>query len=146
MSKKSLTVIVAAKNEEKHIFNTLKNIEVGFNAANLASKEVIVVNDGSSDQTGQILERSKEIFPWLKVITHKKGQGVGASFLEALDIASCDNVTFFAGDNNAHAQLAEVMFTNIDKADVIVSYFINTESRNRTRNVLSTLYSMLYCA
>lgn len=139
-----ISVIVAAKNEQDEIYNTIRNIISGAERASLPDYEIIVVNDGSTDDTKNILARAEKIHPKLRSIHHEISQGVGASFIEGVYAAKFPKVTFFAGDNNAHSDLAEQLFKSIDKADVIISFFVNTESRKRLRNVLSTIFSTIY--
>jgi glycosyltransferase involved in cell wall biosynthesis len=40
--------------------------------------EVVVVNDGSKDNTGEILETLRKEFPFLRVIHHETNRGYGA--------------------------------------------------------------------
>ena len=39
--------------------------------------EVIVVEDGSPDHTGALLDEMARHFPWLKVVHHEKNRGYG---------------------------------------------------------------------
>src|SRR5438270_1341852 len=41
--------------------------------------EIIVVNDGSPDHTGDILEDLAERYPRLRVVTHPKNRGYGGA-------------------------------------------------------------------
>lgn len=60
-----ISVIVPAHNEEKVIEKVVHNLR----DLNYPKYEVIVVNDGSTDQTAQILNRLSTLYPaWLKVI------------------------------------------------------------------------------
>ena len=139
-----LTVMVAALNEEELIAKTLSNIVMSARAVGLTEYELLVVNDGSTDKTGEILANLQQSLPFLKVITHDKPHGFGASFVEAVHCAKYDKITCFAGDNNSHWSLMEAIFANRDKADMLTSYFINTEVRKRARNLLSTIFSTIY--
>ena len=41
--------------------------------------EVIVVNDGSPDHTGELLDEMAKVHPWLKVVHHPKNRGYGGA-------------------------------------------------------------------
>lgn len=69
----TVTFVIPCMNEEDAIYNTLKNC---FLAAYPADKlEVIVINDGSTDNTGAEIARAKHDFPSLVVIDWKENQG-----------------------------------------------------------------------
>jgi glycosyltransferase involved in cell wall biosynthesis len=76
LSMPSISVIVAAYNEQAFIETTIASIlESGFPC------EVIVVDDGSTDQTPKILEKFGEK---IKVITHPTNKGKGAAMASGL--------------------------------------------------------------
>ena len=59
------SIVIPAHNEEKHIEETIMNLK----QLNYPSYEVIVVNDGSTDNTAEILNKlAKNYTSWLKVI------------------------------------------------------------------------------
>ena len=41
--------------------------------------EIIVVNDGSPDHTGELLDEMARNHPWLKVVHHAKNRGYGGA-------------------------------------------------------------------
>ena len=46
----------------------------------VADYEVVVVNDGSQDRTGAVLEElRREYSPWLRVVTHAHNRGYGGA-------------------------------------------------------------------
>jgi glycosyltransferase involved in cell wall biosynthesis len=142
--KTMLSIMVPAMNEERNIANTLWNIVNAARSTGLAEYEIIVVNDGSTDRTEEIVQELKKDWPFLKMITHAAPIGVGYSYYEALEQAKYPKFTCFAGDNNAHWSLITAMFQNMNKADIVTTYFINTEARKRIRNLVSTLFSTIY--
>ena len=60
--------------------------------------EVIVVNDGSSDSTGQILDELARVYPQLKVVTHHVNRGYGGALRSGFAAASKDAVFYTDGD------------------------------------------------
>src|SRR3989338_11263567 len=71
-----LSVIIPAYNEEKKIGKDIEAFQSYFKE-NSVNAELIVVDDGSKDQTYQIASSYKEKFPSLKVITYKRNRGKG---------------------------------------------------------------------
>ena len=50
--------------------------------------EVIVVDDGSPDHTGALLDEMAAHFPWLKVVHHEKNRGYGGALRTGFETAS----------------------------------------------------------
>jgi glycosyltransferase involved in cell wall biosynthesis len=60
--------------------------------------EVIVVDDGSPDHTGELLDEMARTFPWLKVVHHAKNRGYGGALRTGFETASKDLVFYTDGD------------------------------------------------
>ena len=60
--------------------------------------EVIVVEDGSPDHTGALLDEMARSFPWLKVVHHAKNRGYGGALRSGFATASKDLVFYTDGD------------------------------------------------
>jgi glycosyltransferase involved in cell wall biosynthesis len=60
--------------------------------------EVIVVEDGSPDHTGELLDEMARSFPWLKVVHHAKNRGYGGALRSGFATASKDLVFYTDGD------------------------------------------------
>lgn len=61
--------------------------------------EIIVINDGSKDDTGAVLEElRKEFAPHVKVVTHASNRGYGAALRSGFAAASKDFVFYTDGD------------------------------------------------
>jgi len=93
MSKK-LSIIIPIFNEEKTIIEILKKIKD--TKKNQFEYEVIVVNDGSTDNTFQFLDQNKNLYS--KILNFKKNSGKGFAIKEGLKIASGEYVIFQDGD------------------------------------------------
>jgi glycosyltransferase involved in cell wall biosynthesis len=75
MSRKAL-IALPVYNEERHVLEVLT--EVGKSA-----EAILVVDDGSSDNTAELLNE----FPGIKVISHPENRGYGAALKSAFDFA-----------------------------------------------------------
>lgn len=60
--------------------------------------EVIVVEDGSPDHTGALLDEMARYFPWLKVVHHPQNRGYGGALRSGFAAASKDLVFYTDGD------------------------------------------------
>jgi glycosyltransferase involved in cell wall biosynthesis len=60
--------------------------------------EVIVVEDGSPDHTGALLDEMARHFPWLKVVHHGENRGYGGALRSGFAAASKELVFYTDGD------------------------------------------------
>ena len=60
--------------------------------------EVLVVDDGSKDETGQILDRLAAELPVLRVIHHPSNRGYGAALITGFANARKDLIFYTDGD------------------------------------------------
>ena len=89
-----LTIVMPAHNEEASIADVLG----GVLAAQIdAVTEILVVNDGSTDQTAAILAGITD--PRLRVITHEVNRGKGAAVRTGLAAATGTHVLVFDADH-----------------------------------------------
>ncbi len=63
-----------------------------------ADYEVIVVEDGSPDHTGALLDEMALVYPWLKVVHHPKNRGYGGALRSGFAAASKAIVFYTDGD------------------------------------------------
>ncbi|MBJ7391265.1 MAG: glycosyltransferase family 2 protein [Chthoniobacterales bacterium] len=139
-----MTIMIPALNEEAALADAVKSVHRVALEVLSVPPEIIVFNDGSTDRTAELAEQLAREIPGLRVVHHAKPMGVGFCFREALQLAKGDRFTGFAGDNNVAPRLITELLGNADKADVVVSYIVNTEERGSFRHVVSTLFSMTY--
>jgi glycosyltransferase involved in cell wall biosynthesis len=60
--------------------------------------EVIVINDGSPDHTGELLDEMARHYSWLKVVHHPKNRGYGGALRTGFSTASKDLIFYTDGD------------------------------------------------
>jgi glycosyltransferase involved in cell wall biosynthesis len=91
-----LSIVIPVYNEEKTIAEVIS--EVSAVVIPSVVKEIIVVNDASSDTTGEILQKVKKSFKDLVVVTHEKNKGKGAAVRTGFAKATGDYIVIQDAD------------------------------------------------
>jgi glycosyltransferase involved in cell wall biosynthesis len=100
-----ISVIVPVFNEEKIIAEFLADLTK--NMSGFKEFEIIVVNDGSTDNTKSVLNSIK--MPNLKIIDHVENVGYGKSLLDGISEAKYECISIIDGDGSYPAnQIAEL--------------------------------------
>lgn len=102
--------------------------------------EVIVVNDGSPDHTGELLDEMALVNPWLKVVHHQKNRGYGGALRTGFETASKKLVLYTDGDAQYDPrEFALLLDEYTDEVDFVNGYKI---SRNDPlhRKIIGRVY------
>lgn len=94
----SLSIFFPCYNDEKSIG---KLIETAVKTAKKLTEdyEVIVVNDGSTDHSAEVLAKYQNKYPQiLKIVTHKKNRGYGGALKSGFKSATKDLIFYTDGD------------------------------------------------
>lgn len=118
-----LSIIIPVFNEEKTVRTVLKRVsEVKLNNV---TKEIIVVDDGSTDKSAAIIEKFK--FPHFKFIKHKKNQGKGAAVRTGIKNARGEYILIQDADFEYNPKDINKLLVPIQKgtADVVYGTRLN---------------------
>jgi len=94
----SLSVVIPAYNEEANLRRCVDDI-VTYLRKQEWDWEIIVVNDGSRDRTGEIAKQLAKRIPKLKVITNIPNLGYGGSLKTGFAATTKDLICFISADN-----------------------------------------------
>jgi glycosyltransferase involved in cell wall biosynthesis len=144
----SLTVIIPALNEEGNIQGSIDSV-IGAVECVFDDYEIIVVNDGSTDRTLEIVQNNMIKNSRIRVISHEKPWGFGASYHDGRRQAIKTHTVMVHGDNAFDKHTLSNFFTNVGQADVICGYIANPAARTWSRRVISFAYTtamnVLFC-
>jgi len=88
--------------------------------------EVIVVNDGSSDHTSEVLEELATRYPELRIIHHEQNQGYGGALRTGFGSATKDLIFYTDGDAQYDArELRRLYEVWSDEVDLVNGYKIS---------------------
>ena len=137
-----LTVVMPSLNEEKNILLALKNTLKAFEEFKILG-EIIVVNDGSSDNTKSLVNNFIESEKGVRLVNHESPQGIGASFWDGVDEAKGRAIVLLPGDNENDPWEIFRYFRLLEHVDVVIPFVFNKEVRSVFRNALSFIYRFI---
>jgi dolichol-phosphate mannosyltransferase len=113
-----ISVVVPVKNEQENIVPLLEEIHVALEGR--ADFEVIYVDDGSTDSTGQKLLEAKQRFPRLRIVRHKFSCGQSRGVASGVHAARGDWIVTLDGDGQNDPADIPKLIEHINVADKIV--------------------------
>ena len=132
-----LSLFLPCYNEQDNLQNTVdKTLPI---LKKVAKKwELIIIDDGSKDKTGQIAKSIQKTDPKnIKIITHSPNRGYGAAFKSGFYNAKYEWITFI--DSDGQFDFSEITdFINKQqktKADIVIGYYL---SRQVSKTVILT--------
>lgn len=125
ISDHKVAVIIPAYNEEERISVVLEAV-----MQTSVVNEVIVVNDGSTDRTAEVVQR----FSRVRLIDKKKNEGKGAALMKGVGETSADILVFIDADlvgfTSAHVE--DLVFPLLEDDDLLMTIGKFTGGRLRT--------------
>ena len=121
----TISVVIACYNVEKYIARCVES----FLHQTYSKVELILVDDGSTDRTGQICDAYAAAHNGIKVL-HQANTGQGEARNRGVLAASGEYISFADADDYAESQLLEILYTVLREFDAdvsICSYFQETE-------------------
>jgi len=127
---KGLSVIIPAYNESDKIIHSLKESLKVFNNFKMPF-ELIVVNDGSKDNTASLVRKFIKTHKKIRLVSYKKNKGKGHALKYAFKDARMNLVTFVDADLELHPQQLKnfIKIMNETNADVVVGSKRHPESK-----------------
>lgn len=123
---KSVSAVLPAHNEEAAIAETVRSVLATL-ASWMPDYEVIVVDDGSRDKTGVLLDEIAREDAHLRVIHHVINQGYGAALVSGFEASSKEYVFFMDSDGQFDIRDLEKLFPLLSKYDAVLGYRIKRQ-------------------
>lgn len=139
-----VTVYIAAYNKGPQLESVITSLISAAKKAGNIKIDPIIVDDASTDNTQEVINRLQKKYKFIRSRHHTVNQGLGAGFKEVVQLAKYPKLLYIPGDNEADSELIIKMLKNRNRADVVLSYFLNREIRGRFRNFLSSVYGTAY--
>lgn len=113
---KTIAIIIPVYNGEKYIDDCLYKIS----QQSISNYEVICINDGSSDKTGEKLKAAQKQYEFLRVIT-KSNEGAGAARNDGIVNANAEFISFMdIDDYYPDEKTLETLYETAKKNNAII--------------------------
>ncbi len=116
---RQLSIVVPAFNEERRIGPTLARL-LDYGKRRLAGFEILVVDDGSTDRTREVVEDLARAEPALKLVRLPENRGKGAAVRRGMLEAKLRHVLFTAADLSTPIEDVELLFGELDHVPVAI--------------------------
>jgi glycosyltransferase involved in cell wall biosynthesis len=122
----SLSIVLPAYNEEENIAGAVE--EVSTVAQQLGMDyEIILVNDGSADRTGEIARELEQRIPNFRLVEHYPNRGYGGSLKAGFAATTKDLIAFIPADKQFVFGEITRFLDKIEQADIVSGYRANRQ-------------------
>lgn len=121
-SKITISAFFPAYYDELNIGKVTKSAIKVLNELNLKDYEIIIIEDGSPDRTGEVADELAREYPKVRVIHHEKNMGYGATLRDGFLNAKMDYVFYTDGDNQFDLEELKKFVALIPFSDITVGY------------------------
>ena len=123
---RSLSVVIPAYNEEANVATAVERVSQVVQSLNMEC-EIIVVNDGSRDRTGEIAREMQTRIPHMKLVEHFPNRGYGGALKAGFAAAQYDWIAFTASDNQFDFAEISLLLARSTEADIVSGYRANRQ-------------------
>ena len=131
-----LSVVLPVHNESKTLLSTLNEIERAL--SQYVDFEFILSEDGSIDDTVQIIKEAEKIFK-LKYITSKRRKGYAKAVVDGISLVTTKYVIFLDSDGQIDPENIRELWDNRENSDINIGY-----RKNRADSIVRLVYSRIF--
>lgn len=139
----SLSVFFPCYNEQDNVAQTVERAVEVLEKLDI-DYEIIVVNDGSSDDTAKIADKIAEENCRVKVEHHPKNRGYGAALRTGFKAASKELVFYTDGDGQFDLGEMPALLETIKQCDIVSCYRLDRQD-HLTRKINAWCWGKLVC-
>lgn len=116
-----ISVFVMAYNEAGNL-ETAAGELIGVLSETRKSYELVIIDDGSRDETGSIADRIAKNTKGARVIHHRNNKGLGGVYRTGFSSALGEYVTFFPADGQFPATIIKDFLPFMNRVDLALGY------------------------
>ena len=139
----SISIFFPCHNEQENVGRTVEKALEVMEKLN-ADFEIIIVDDGSSDRTGQIADEIAERDDRIKVVHHKHNLGYGAALQSGFKTATKELVFYTDGDGQFDMNEMPPLLSLMEQYDIVSCYRLNRRD-STIRKINGWCWTRLVC-
>ena len=117
----SLSIVLPAYNEEANVETAVEQVSDVAEQLGM-DYEIILVNDGSKDRTGEIGRELMQRVPHFRLVEHYPNRGYGGSLKAGFAAATKELIAFIPADNQFDFNEIHLLLEALDGADIVSGY------------------------
>ena len=117
----SLSIVLPAYNEEANAETAVEQVSDVAEQLGM-DYEIILVNDGSKDRTGEIGRELMQRVPHFRLVEHYPNRGYGGSLKAGFAAATKELIAFVPADNQFDFNEIHLLLEALDGADIVSGY------------------------
>ncbi len=131
-SLKSLSIFFPCYNESENLDSMIgQSVQIGEDYG--IDYEVVVVDDGSRDNSAQKVKAWSNKNPRVRLVQHEKNRGYGAALRTGFENVRKELVFLTDGDNQFHLDEIDKLFSKIDSCDAVVGFRLSRQDMPHRR-------------
>jgi len=116
-----LSIVLPAYNEEANVESAVERVSTVAQQLGM-DYEIILVNDGSTDRTGEIARELMQRIPNFRLVEHYPNRGYGGALKAGFAAATKDLIVFVPADNQFDFGEVNRLLERIEEADIVSGY------------------------
>jgi len=117
----SLSIVLPAYNEEANVERAVEQVSAVARQLGM-DYEIILVNDGSKDRTGEIGHELERRVPNFRLVEHYPNRGYGGALKAGFAAATKELVAFVPADNQFDFHEVSRLLEGLARADIVSGY------------------------
>ncbi|HMK53340.1 MAG TPA: response regulator [Methanobacteriaceae archaeon] len=137
-----VSILIPAHNEEFTIERCVRSLsELDYYLDGQRNYEIVVINDGSTDRTGVLLEKLKEDVDCLRIVTRKPpraGKGKGYVLNDGVHVAEGEVIAVFDADARVQPDFLKLIIPYLNE-EKVAGVQARVRMYNKDKNVLTAM-------
>jgi len=117
----SLSIVLPAYNEEANVESAVEQVSAVAQGLGM-DYEIILVNDGSADRTGEVARELEPRIPHFRLVEHYPNRGYGGALKAGFAAATKEWVAFVPADNQFDFNEIHLLLDALDGTDIVSGY------------------------
>ena len=117
----SLSIVLPAYNEEANVESAVEQVSTVAEQLGM-DYEIILVNDGSADRTGEVARELEPRIPHFRLVEHYPNRGYGGALKAGFAAATKELVAFVPADNQFDFNEIHLLLDALDGTDIVSGY------------------------
>lgn len=105
--------------------------------------EILLVNDGSTDETPRLMDQLARENKRVRVIHNKKNLGLGGAYKRGIEQADKEYIMWISGDNAETADHIINIISHVGEADIVVPVLKAGKTRPWIRRFISRTFTLI---